>query len=196
MSARIPPGFAEAWMQFNVTGDPENMYTALGLDLAVGVTATQAAADAILAAMQGAIDNAVGNDYTIGPGHVIFGQDGGDIRIDGSTAPVAGLGVGPSLPNNCAWLLRKLTASGGRRGRGRMYIPGCIESGVGASGGVGGAAFTVLQAVGTNLISALEALAEVEDVVLLHDTAPFDPTDITAIEPSTKIATQRRRLRP
>jgi hypothetical protein len=196
VSARIPPGFAEVWTQLNVSGDQEAMYFSLGVDLAVGVGATQTAADNLLIAVRDAIDNVVSNLYTLGPGHVLFGQDGGDIRIDGTTAPVAGVGAGEPLPPNCAVLYRKNTTAGGRRGRGRFFVPGAPESSVDKVGTLLGSYMVIAQAAGVNIINNVTATAEAEGLVLFHDTAPFTPTPITALEPQSRLATQRRRLRP
>lgn len=196
MSARIPPGFAEIWTQLNVVGDQEAMYFSLGVDLAVGVSATQSAADTLINAVRNAIDNIVSNLYTLGPGHVIFGNDGGDVRIDGSSAPVAGAAAGEPLPQNCAVLFRKNTAAGGRRNRGRFYVPGPPEASVDKAGLLSGAYMTTCQAAGTAILNDVTGTAEAEGLVLFHDTAPFTPTAITALEPQSRIATQRRRLRP
>lgn len=196
MSARIPPGFAEVWMQFNTSGDPENMYCALGVDLSPGTPANAAVADVILAAATTAIRPIVTSDFTVGPGYVMFGNDGGDIRIDGSAAALAGTATGSGLPQNCAALIRKLTGLGGRRQRGRMYIPGQPEGNVVSNGQIQSSWVTTLTTQVNALKTGLEALGEVDSIVLLHDSAPFTPTVITSLEPQNRIATQRRRLRP
>lgn len=196
MSARIPPGFAEVWVQFGRSDDPEPMYIALGVNLAAGVGASQAAADSILAAVPPGLDNMISTDYGIGPGHVIFGQDGGDIRIDGTATPVAGTQAGTALPQNCAVLFRKLTAVGGRRGRGRGFIPGIPEGNVTPNGSLTTAYRTTAIAAVQQVLTDLVATAEVTSLQLFHDTAPFQPTLITSLEVQPVIATQRRRLRP
>lgn len=183
-------------MQFNVSGDAENMYTALGVKLAAGVTPTQAVTDSLIAAMRLPMLPFVSSDYVFGPGHMIWGQDGGDIRIDGSASLVNGTaGAGPLAPNSGV-LIRKLTALGGRRQRGRMYIPGTPEGSVSAAGFLTGAYLTTVTTGADPIRTGLRNTAEVEEVVLLHNVAPFTPTTITSLEGQTKIATQRRRLRP
>jgi hypothetical protein len=196
MSARIPPNFAEVWTQFNVTGDNENMYVALGVDLAVGVAANQTDTDVLLAAALGALRPMVSSDYTLGPGHVIWGQDGGDIRIDGTASPAAGTSSAGGAAPNCAVLVRKLTAAGGRRGRGRMYVPGPPDGSVNPNGDLSTAYKTTCTTQVNALLSNMVALVQVDACVLFHDTSPFTPTTITSLEVQNKIATQRRRLRP
>jgi len=196
MSARIPPGFAEAWIQYNTTGDNEPMFTAIGIDLTTGVGATQSDGDAILAAFTSPLRPAIASDYTIGPGHIIFGNDGGDIRIDGSAAPLAGTGGTNGLPPNCAALVRKLTGAGGRRGRGRMYCPGLVEANVVSNGQMQSTYVTQWNSSWLNAQTAVIALPQVDNLVLFHETAPFTPTLIVSLICQSFIATQRRRLRP
>lgn len=195
MSARIPPGWAEVWVQITISSDPEPMYTAFGVDLAAGVSATQAVADELLLTSWNTLDNIVSADFQGGLGHVVFGNDGGDIRIDGSGSQSNGLAPASSLPNNCAYLVRKLTASGGRRNRGRMFIPGVPEGNVIANGEITSAWRTTVQTALSNFYASIFGLANVDDLVLFHDSAPFTPTVITDLVLQNKIATQRRRMR-
>lgn len=196
MSARIPPGFAEVWVQFNTPLDPEPMYSAFGIDLASGVPMDQSEATSILGWASLSIAPTIASDYTVGPGHVIAGQDGGDVRYDGVTAPSAGTNGGNACPNNTSWLVRKVTASGGRRGRGRMYWPGVPEGDVGSTGILTSGALADLQTQASLLQSNLVALTSVDALVLFHESAPFTPTPITTLQAQTRAATQRRRMRP
>lgn len=196
MSARIPPGFAEIWTQYNQAADPEPMFTAIGVELASGVAPSSDLVQALTSIADGAIDNIVSSELTIGPGYMVFGQDGGDLRIDSPNPPVAGLNGPNALTINTAVLVRKLTASGGRRGRGRMYIPGLPEGNVATAGNITPSVVPTLQTAIDSLLTNLVAHASVERCVLFHDTAPFTPTTITSLEVQRKVATQRRRLRP
>lgn len=196
MSARIPPGFAEAWWAFTVSGDPEPMLISLGIDLAAGEGASQANADAICNAPLAEFAACISSGYTVRGSHVIFGNDGGDIRIDAVTVNVAGGRTANALPQNCAFLCRKLTASGGRRGRGRFYMPGVAEADVGNIGDVLSGMQTVLATNLPLVLSDLVGLAQVDNVVLLHQSVPFTPNVITSLTADVRIATQRRRLRP
>jgi len=195
MSARIPPGFAEVWTQYVLSTDPEPMYTSLGVDLAVGVGATQTDADALLGAVRTSIVALITNNYVLGPGHVIFGQDGGDIRIDGSLANLTGTGTGSASSQNTALLVRKLTALGGRRNRGRLFMPGINEANVDPNGQITAGTFGGYVTGWNNVRTAIIALAQADDVVVFHDTAPFTPTVVTALTAQQTVATQRRRLR-
>lgn len=196
MSARIPPGFAEVWMQFTTPLDPEPMYSAFGIDLASGVPMDQAEATSILGWSDLSVAPTIGAEYFCGPGHVIAGQDGGDVRYDGTHAAIPGTNSGNSCPNNTAFLVRKVTAQGGRRGRGRMYWPGVPEGDVGPTGVLTSGALNDLGTACNLLKSNLEALLSVDGLVLFHETAPFTPTPITDLLHMPRVATQRRRMRP
>lgn len=196
MSARIPPGFAEIWTAFSVGGDPEPMYVSLGVDLAVGVGANLTTANAMQNVMVTNLDNLLSQDYGVSNGHVIFGNDGGDIRIDTTVTPQTGDQTQVALPQNVAMLVRKITATGGRRGRGRMFIPGVPINVINGSGSLTGTYPATAESVFNDIQTTLEGLADVETLVLFHDTAPFTPTPITDLIVQSKLATQRRRLRP
>lgn len=196
MSERIPVNFAELAMQYNLIGDPEPMYTFMGLDLDALTVPTQALTDSIVSAWTSALDNSLPVTYTLGPGWVTYGAAVADLRIDSTNAPVSGLRVGDALPNNCAALVRKLSAVGGRRNRGRAYMPGVLDVDAGNNGVLTTGALAQFQNDWDLVESNLVALIDVEGLVILHDSAPFTPTAITALTVQNKIATQRRRLRP
>lgn len=196
MSARIPPGYAEAWYRFTVTGDAEPMFFSMGLDLSAGVTASTAVANTILQAGAASLRSLISSATTWDDGYVIFGNDGGDIRVDGTSAAVAGTGGASPLPPNCALLVRKQTGLGGRRNRGRFFVPGIANTGVSNAGVIAPATLTNYQNAALTWYTAVKGLAEVEELCVLHDSAPFTPTTIVTLEAQGRLATQRRRLRP
>lgn len=196
MSSRIPLGFAEVWMQFGTPTDPEPMFCALGLELSAGAVADQTNTDLICAACDSSLDNIVSSDMTLGPGYVLWGDDPGEIRIDSSNTPSAGLAGANAITVNTALLVRKLTASSGRRNRGRMFIPGMPEADFSAAGNMTAGTRATKQTALNNLQTNLVALAFVDGLALLHDSAPFTPTPIGSLEVQLKAATQRRRMRP
>lgn len=196
MSARIPPGFAEAWYRFTVVGDSEPMFCSLGVNLAVGITPDTTTANNILGAGAANLRALLSSATTWDGGHVIFGADGGDNRVDSTLAPVTGTSGATPLPPNCAMLIRKMTVLGGRRNRGRLFVPGISNTGVSNAGVIAPATLSAYQTSATAWMAALVATAEVVDLSLFHDTAPFTPTNITALVCQGRLATQRRRLRP
>lgn len=105
---------------------------------------------------------------------------------------IPGTAGSPGASPNVSMLVRKSTALGGRKGRGRMFFPPAHEAAVGANGaldsGYLNGSNTVLSAWGANLITAGMP------VVLFHNDATA-PTAVTSLTMQTPVATQRRRQR-
>lgn len=101
-------------------------------------------------------------------------------------------GNNPAPPNVCH-LIRKQSALGGRRGRGRMFWPCIEEATVNHAGDVVAGDVAIRQGIVDNFYDAM--LADGMQPVILHDTAAVSPTDITALVYDSRVATQRDRLR-
>jgi hypothetical protein len=194
MALIIPPGYAQVTHSWSITMDPEPMSCVLGLDLSgTGDLSTLAAA--LASDFQNA--NAAGGRYAPWSyrGVVLrVGQDGGPPGIYEAPLSVLGTANGPTPPNNCAMLVRKVTGAGGRANRGRLFLP-CFnvdEASVDAGGNVTSAALTAYQAFITDWLDT-----SVYNYVILHDsTSPeITPTPILNHVVQPKIATQRRRMR-
>lgn len=127
--------------------------------------------------------------------HVALGTPTGDL-LGELNSDIAGTLVDNAITSNCACLVTKSTALGGRRYRGRMFLPPfrLNEGAVDAAGNIAGATVT---AINTSLFNTLTALATgTWFPVLFHQGAGApDPTPITALTCQSLIATQRRRMR-
>jgi|tagenome__1003787_1003787.scaffolds.fasta_scaffold20808414_2 hypothetical protein len=120
-----------------------------------------------------------------------------EITVSGTWNPV-------SLPVNCAILVEKHTSKGGKRYRGRMYVPPCYISAnnVGPSGNIQAAEWTTL---GTRWNAFYQSLVSPGSgrryqPVLLHNqkeggATNYIPTEITSFAVDPMVATQRKRLR-
>lgn len=106
---------------------------------------------------------------------------------------IVGDNSSPEVLPNVAYLLRKNTAAGGRKGRGRLYWPGVSISDVTDGGVITSGIVTEQQAGWNAFIAALETSQL--DMVLLHAESPTTPFKVTSMTCDAKIATQRRRLR-
>lgn len=101
----------------------------------------------------------------------------------------------PSSPQ-VAVLVKKTTLRGGRRGRGRMYIPGPQELWVNGGGQIDPAGLLAYQSAVTDLQEQLELLGCYPSLYILHTTAADGPPDeIVSMGVEGMVATQRRRLR-
>jgi hypothetical protein len=192
--ARLPTGYFEGAFHHTLTGSLHDNVTTMGfhysgLDLAADFPVLRDAWIHINEVMADVwhyqsftMSNADGIAYeSIGP----FSQ--------GTEAHTACTG-------NIAFLLKKVTAIGGRKGRGRSYVPGVSEQDVDPLGVVSSSKLTELQ-------GALDAFNQAKDVghwslVLLHSIGKgqdpaidgMDPTPLTDIKWSSQVATQRKRM--
>jgi hypothetical protein len=102
-------------------------------------------------------------------------------------------------PQNSAHLIRKNTSLGGRRNRGRMYLPGVSEANVSNTGVLAPARVAQINTALSNWRAALEANTGILYMVILHGTSLNSPTPtptpVTSLACQPVIATQRRRLR-
>lgn len=194
--AVLPPGFVSIWTRWRIATMTRSAFTAVSYEIAAPPF-TQANADTLLPDVAAAIDNIVASGATCDGGFALVGSDGGSIRYDVTLGtPVVGDRAGGVAPPQVAMLITKNTGLGGRRNRGRMFIPFPSEADIEANGRVESSALTVLQGVAT----ALEATANGGvgrnngDLVLLHDRAPTTPTTIVGLVASPLAATQRKRF--
>jgi hypothetical protein len=195
----IPVDGANFVILHTIAGDAEPMQTAVGVD----ASAAGGDYDALLSDLVDAWLTAWSGEYsdqtTIGPYRLEVGQDGGDPIIVENAATVPGDNSDEPLPPNCALLVRKATASGGRRNRGRMYIPGlALRPSTSPAGVLDGGAFSALDSDAAAFRIAVEAspLVGPDGLLLFHSESPATATPITQLLVQQKIATQRRRLRP
>jgi hypothetical protein len=118
------------------------------------------------------------------------------------TIPRNGTAATTMFPPNVAVLIKKRTALGGRRGRGRMYFPWFLGEGdADERGSISAAVQANLSAACENFrlaIAAASGAVPGTPMVLLHSTAPLGPavapTPVIALVVDPLVATQRRRL--
>jgi len=206
MAVEIPPGYLLAAWEFVFPGDPEPWYCTMGFENAGDTTNYTAIADYLFLAWANSVLTNQSTLLSLSGVTVKVGNDGPPIMGYSSLAAQPGGKAQNMLPQNCALLVDKLSAEGGRRGRGRLYVPGFLEEGrvdnVGRldenlfSDAV--ASFVALEAnfVPANGIDL--------DPVLLHSPSPIGtlngtpagpPTPITSFRVQQTISTQRKRLR-
>jgi hypothetical protein len=114
--------------------------------------------------------------------------------IGQNLTPVVGTATGSTVPVNCAILGTKNTALGGRKYRGRCYLPPCYpgETDIGPTGDIGSIVLGIHQ---TGMDYALDAMTTLGCTPVLHHSDGTPGTPITGITLESKIATQRRRMR-
>jgi len=107
---------------------------------------------------------------------------------------IQGTKTGPSDSSNTAIVVKKRTAAGGRKNRGRMYAPaaGLDETVVDQNGFISSASVTLLQNQWGQFFTDLTGHGY--EVVLFHSDGSA-PTAITQFSVENQVGTQRRRMR-
>jgi len=195
----IPAGFIESTFIFSLAGSTHDMTWTMGWDPAIIPALTPAAyADGIYAAFVGSgkpytAANIVAG-WTFEGVSVVKQLESGPITGD-HIAPIVGTAATAPLTPNVAILWNKTTGEGGRRNRGRAFIPP-YAPGEGSVDGLGVINSGVVSATQTLYDTAMTAAGSFGLIpVLFHQTAPFTPTEIENFTMQPLVATQRRRLR-
>src|SRR4030095_10322271 len=96
-----------------------------------------------------------------------------------------------------ALLVKKLTARGGRKGRGRFYYPDVQEAAVDASGTIDSSSLAGYQTRWNDWMRDIVGGDGLGLPVLLpREGSHGSPDEILSTPVQAKVATQRRRLRP
>jgi hypothetical protein len=197
----IPPGFLQAVYEFTTPSDAEPMVTTMGHVSNAATFDPNEQASVLFQAYELTMLLAMSSAYTLNAVDVYIGTDGPEHIVGRSTnTPAAGANTGTVVPQNTAYLIRKRTDAAGRRGRGRMYIPGVKETEVDNVGNLTAGQITQWNNVGELWLEALTE--EIRDMppVILHRSEGIGvepaPTPVVTLICESKVATQRRRLRP
>lgn len=196
MPVNIPVGFGLAQLRFIFSGSARESLCTFGYDppsLDPQVHAQQIT-DHFTQAGRPGIPTQINESWTYLGVRVTEMDDVGPLTGEASDIQ-DGILSGGAMPPNCAILIRKTTGVGGRRNRGRMFVPPIYppEGNVGQGGSIADPQVDNLNlwwgAFRTALVTAgLQP-------VIFHSEPPFTPTPDTSWIVQDLIATQRRRLR-
>jgi hypothetical protein len=190
--AIIPVGAGEATSRITLVGDPEEMAVVWGFVIDVPPF-DQGDADAVSNLIATFLTSQMGTGYRYEGSLFRIGQDGDPLLFSSTTGNGSGTQSATTVPQNTALLFHKRSPFGGRRNRGRMYVPGLGESAVDNAGVVLAAAVTAANTAADTLITGLNSAGF--PMVILHESAPLTPTEVASFTVSTRAASQRRRLR-
>jgi hypothetical protein len=193
----IPVGHALLKFRFVLVGDAEEMITTLGVETTAASTSERIAA--ANSAMDSWGDNMLpiqSNTYTLVGVDAVFGTATGDVPITSTDPARVGAVGGAVTPPNTAMLVKKVSGQGGRRNRGRMYVPGISQLTIDHVGGIAPATLATYDTAVNNLLLGIESGSFMDRLVIFHSIAPLTPTIVEDLQVDPRIATQRRRLRP
>lgn len=200
----ITPGWGEFALQFRLEDDAELMLTTMGFtntnDGTLDGLGTALGQIAVALTATGSI---LENASLINAGWVwesikatMVGTDGGPLTL---VTPVnmVGTGTASGPPNNCALLVHKYTSRPGREGQGRCFVPpyNLDETDIAANGTLDTGDIAFLQGRWDTFLDEVEGSADAE-LSLLHSGLSPLPDRITSFVVDSRVATQRRRLRP
>lgn len=193
MSAPIPDGFAQARIFWSITGDPEPVEITFGIDSGAASDA-DTLAEFIYTSWIAQFTAATFWDGAVLTKVTVTMNVGGDL-IDGEHTPntVGSAAFNPMSMSVCM-LLKKRTAAGGRKNRGRCYLPNVFlgELSVTPAGLILNVLVDDTTDRWSNFIVALAAGAV--PMVILHGDSSA-PTGVIDGSCELYVATQRRRQR-
>lgn len=198
MSLVIPPGFGSAALTFTSSTGTPPFVTTIGLDLSESGGDYVLVANRTMAAYANAFEDITDNDLTLEKCVLSVGQDGPGGSVDSDIEPIQMASNGTFGPVAVGVLLRKVTNELGRRGRGRMFLPGTnLESGTETDGSLTSGYRATVQAAADLFYDALieDTAPPATQPVLLHSTAPTDPTEVTGLVVGDLVGIQRGRIR-
>jgi len=195
-----PPGYADVSVQVRHTLMARPAFFTFGVDPSTADAADVASRIGLSLNASGSLVSRFDNNTTVGPVTVRMGQDGGEALVYVSTVTYTGGSGGSSVPPNVAVLVHKRTTRGGRRGRGRMFLPWWAQiADVDEKGTIAAATQTFMQTCLNTFLTDLNTRAV--PMVVLHEPGkpppapqPGLPDLVTALYLDPTVATQRRRL--
>lgn len=189
MSNRVPAFTMETVLHFTAPGQDGDIVTAFGW---TGHDADDPPVFEDTDAALGQIMGNLNNHVTLTRISYRLGSAAADDPVTERAVNFPGLGGGNMTPINNCLILKKITALGGRRNRGRNYLPGVGEGAVGDDGVVD---TDVANGVSSNFGDVRADMTDAGcELVLLHQSAPFNPTVVVTALCEATIGTQRRRL--
>lgn len=198
MSLVIPPGYGNAAFTFTGPVGTQPYIFTLGVDISDYGGDHVQAANILKLSFASIFETEMTSQLTLDRVTLTVGQDGPGGSVDSDTAPDSFTRSGEFPPTSLSCIVRKVTNDLGRRGRGRMFIPGIVsENEVGQDGSIAASRRTAIN----NLMDAwyenlaYNATLSSLQPVLFHSSAPTEPTIITSFAVSDLVGWIRGRIR-
>lgn len=199
MTLIVPPGFANASYVFTSDTGTQPFVTTIGVDISAYSGDHVSAANACFTAWSSTMQSSTDSALTLDRVSLAIGQDGPSGSVDSDFSPSAMTRTANGVPMAGCAIARKVTSEIGRRGRGRMFLPGSLNNGeVDEGGNVSSARVTSLNTALDAFYDALVAGPVTFDPVppyLFHSQAPTDPTPIEGLAVAQLMGWIRGRIR-
>lgn len=196
MAPYVPLGYASVSIEHWLTGYNRPAVCTWAVNNSAAMLDPDELAAEQSTAYRTTIGTQVDSTVTIRDCRVLVGQGSGDPLIGFSTLTSPGGRSAESTPPSLALMISKRTALGGRRNRGRFYVPWAVaDTAVAENGSISGAVVNTWQTQANAFMTYLSVTNETP-MVLLHEGTPPDvpaPTTVTNLSVDGTIRTQRRR---
>lgn len=197
-------GTGEITLGFLATGN--STYKVATMGFADSTIPTEANAESIKTSVATNFYSRLSSQYSIAKVAIRWQQEAGIQRyVETTSTPDLFNGAATPLPSNCAIIIQKKTAFGGKKNRGRMYVPGLPEGLVDQHGNISSSELASLNVVADSIFTGFNAVFD--DLVIHHHYPPSvgpplagqvdpsqTPTVVTSLEIPVRIGTQRRRM--
>lgn len=200
----IPPGFAQMTIPLLHTGMAREAVITFGIEYSTEGATLQEICDFVFQQWFESLGATVDSEVLQGPARGRFGQAGDEPLAAEGTSSGNSVSTDQRPPAQVALLVRKSSNRGGRRGRGRFYIPWAVnEASVNELGAIEGTTLAAFQDAADAFLLALGTGTGEEGptpMFLLHVqstdqvTLPGTPSLVTALTCDSIVGTQRRRL--
>lgn len=206
MTLIIPPGFGSAAIEIEGAAGTPTHITTIGINLSAAGGDFVAAANNVMQSYGRAMAGRTANNLIIQRVTLAVGSDGPGGSVVSSLSPVPGTLSGTFEAVAMAPIARKVTNDLGRRGRGRMFLPGVLPSTwTDQNGNISSTNRALLQTainafllgleLGTPSPVAPEVATPPTPAVLLHSSAPSTPSPILDMAIQSTVGWIRGRIR-
>lgn len=197
-----PPGFAQVSVEMQQATVSRPAYITFGVDPTDTDPLLVGAAIGGTIAAAGSLVSMLDSSVTVTAVRVSLGTDGGEDIVGIHPMSLPGTTTKTALPPNCAMLVHKVTTRGGRRGRGRLFLPWVVSENNCDEGGIIDSSVLTSSQTALGVWRAGLATAQCPMVILhdpsppgtVHPTTPGAPNLVTSLVADRLISTQRRRL--
>lgn len=194
MRTLIPAGYAMLELVYELTGVGRRMTTSLGFS--VNAAPTQAQVDTLMAGVVTRMKPGAPSQYVIKDSRVYVGDGTNNPPFLTHVTSTPGTSISANLvPQAVCTVIEKRTALSGKKGKGRMYIPGLREDAVGNAGFLIAGHITFWNTTMADLKTFIEGTSWVGDLYLLGHASGPAPRQITSLICRFKVGTQVNRLR-
>nr|CRY96638.1 hypothetical protein [uncultured prokaryote] len=200
MALVIPSGYALGSITLTGADGTQPFVTTIGVNTTSYGTDYVTAANDLFACYTDAFTNLTHEQWVIQKASLFIDTPDGSGSVDSSFPPVPGVRTTEPQPIAMGLICRKGTATFGRSGRGRMFLPGILADGdVAPNGSIEPGSLPILAAAMANFhANLIEPLpGSTLPPFLLHSTtspAPA-PYPITSLTPAPLVGWIRKRIR-